>query len=239
MPPCSARCWRRRSKTTLPSSCSTRPTYQVQGVWSVPCVVCQINCVYFNVYLSFAAVTSGAFCCDVALDPRLDSWTPSEVCGCSVFYGLLVIIIYWLYDTAVRYIRDTISIFFVMCVCLHPGVIAVSDPRGPAADPPRPALGASGGGALCGPGGLLREQVDGLQLLPTSPPRSSLSSHSDVVKGRSRSSYGHEKFRQKLWKLKVQNIGPWKVYENDICKVKNKKSRGNIVWLIFRMRRIL
>lgn len=25
------------------------------------------------------AVTSGAFCCDVVLDPKLDSWTPSEV----------------------------------------------------------------------------------------------------------------------------------------------------------------
>lgn len=25
------------------------------------------------------AVTSGAFCCDVVLDPQLDSWTPSEV----------------------------------------------------------------------------------------------------------------------------------------------------------------
>lgn len=24
-------------------------------------------------------VTAGAFCCDVVLDPQLDSWTPSEV----------------------------------------------------------------------------------------------------------------------------------------------------------------
>lgn len=27
----------------------------------------------------YPAVTSGAFCCDVVLDPKLDSWTPSEV----------------------------------------------------------------------------------------------------------------------------------------------------------------
>lgn len=24
-------------------------------------------------------VTAGAFCCDLVLDPQLDSWTPSEV----------------------------------------------------------------------------------------------------------------------------------------------------------------
>lgn len=40
------------------------------------------------------------------------------------------------------------------------GVPAVPDPRGPAADPPEPALGASGGGALCGTGGLHPQQVD-------------------------------------------------------------------------------
>lgn len=27
----------------------------------------------------YPAVTSGAFCCDVVLDPHLDSWTPSQV----------------------------------------------------------------------------------------------------------------------------------------------------------------
>lgn len=43
---------------------------------------------------------------------------------------------------------------------LSPGVIAVSDPRGPASDPPGPGLGASGGGAFCGAGGLLTQQVD-------------------------------------------------------------------------------
>lgn len=32
------------------------------------------------IFFSFSAVTSGAFCCDVALDPQLDSWSPSEVC---------------------------------------------------------------------------------------------------------------------------------------------------------------
>ena len=42
------------------------------------------------------------------------------------------------------------------------GVVAVSDPRGPAADPPGPGLGASRGGALCGAGGLLTQQVGGL-----------------------------------------------------------------------------
>lgn len=33
----------------------------------------------------FRAVTSGAFCCDVVLDPQLDSWTPSEVGFLCVF----------------------------------------------------------------------------------------------------------------------------------------------------------
>lgn len=42
---------------------------------------------------------------------------------------------------------------------VHPGVLAVSDPRGPAVDPPGPGLGASGGVAHCGAGGLLTEQV--------------------------------------------------------------------------------
>lgn len=46
------------------------------------------------------------------------------------------------------------TVFFV-----YPGVLAVSDPSGPAADPPEPGLGASGGVALCGAGGLLTEQV--------------------------------------------------------------------------------
>lgn len=50
------------------------------------------------------------------------------------------------------------------------GVVAVSDPRGPAADPPGPGLGASRGGALCGAGGLLTQQVGGL-----TPGQSSLS----------------------------------------------------------------
>lgn len=52
--------------------------------------------------------------------------------------------------------------FVNQCDCfLSPGGIAVSDPRGSAADPPGPGLGASGGDALCGAGGFLRQQVNG------------------------------------------------------------------------------
>lgn len=60
-----------------------------------------------------------------------------------------------------------------VCVGGLLGVIAISDPRGPAADPQGPGLGASGGGALCGSGGLLRKQVSGsLQhLRPVLQPR--------------------------------------------------------------------
>lgn len=48
---------------------------------------------------------------------------------------------------------------FFFVVFVDPGVLAVSDPRGPAADPPESGLGASGGVALYGAGGLLTEQV--------------------------------------------------------------------------------
>lgn len=46
-------------------------------------------------------------------------------------------------------------------VCASAGIPALSHQRGPSADPTRPGLGASGGGAICGPGGLLTQQVDG------------------------------------------------------------------------------
>ena len=55
--------------------------------------------------------------------------------------------------------KPTLMIFFFSP---STGVVAVSDPRGPAADPPGPGLGASRGGALCGAGGLLTQQVGGL-----------------------------------------------------------------------------
>lgn len=42
-----------------------------------------------------------------------------------------------------------------LIVCVSAGVLAVFDQGSPAADPKRPGLGASGRGALCGPGGLL------------------------------------------------------------------------------------
>lgn len=51
------------------------------------------------------------------------------------------------------------SSFFPFSFFFPPGVVAVSDQRGPAADPQGLALGASGGGALCGAGGLLTQQV--------------------------------------------------------------------------------
>lgn len=63
--------------------------------------------------------------------------------------------------------KPTLMIFFFSP---STGVVAVSDPRGPAADPPGPGLGASRGGALCGAGGLLPQQVGGL-----TPGQSSLS----------------------------------------------------------------
>lgn len=63
--------------------------------------------------------------------------------------------------------KPTLMIFFSPP---STGVVAVSDPRGPAADPPGPGLGASRGGALCGAGGLLTQQVGGL-----TPGQSSLS----------------------------------------------------------------
>lgn len=52
--------------------------------------------------------------------------------------------------------------FEYKCVagCVVPGVLAFSDQRGPAADPPGPGLGASGGGPLRGAGGLFTQQVD-------------------------------------------------------------------------------
>lgn len=58
------------------------------------------------------------------------------------------------------------DLLYVRCFCeptwlfFSPGVVAVSDPRGSAADPPGPGLGAFGGGALCGAGGLLTQQVN-------------------------------------------------------------------------------
>lgn len=55
-------------------------------------------------------------------------------------------------------------VVFATWLFFSPGVVAVSDPRGAAADPPGPGLGATGGGALCGAGGLLTQQVDWLQL---------------------------------------------------------------------------
>lgn len=33
----------------------------------------------YSMVVCCPAVTSGAFCCEVVLDPKLDSWTPSEV----------------------------------------------------------------------------------------------------------------------------------------------------------------
>lgn len=59
------------------------------------------------------------------------------------------------------------------CVCkaarlfFSPGIVALSDARGPAADPPGPDLGASGSGALCGAGGVFTQQVNSLVLLST------------------------------------------------------------------------
>lgn len=55
--------------------------------------------------------------------------------------------------------RITELILFSFFFFFPPGVVAVSDQRGPAADPQGLALGASGGGALCGAGGLLTQQV--------------------------------------------------------------------------------
>lgn len=46
-----------------------------------------------------------------------------------------------------------------LMVCVSAGVLAVFDQRSPAADPQRPGLGAPGSRALCGPGGLLTQQV--------------------------------------------------------------------------------
>lgn len=40
------------------------------------------------------------------------------------------------------------------------GIVAFTDPRSSAADPPRPGLGASGGDAARGSGGLLPQQVN-------------------------------------------------------------------------------
>lgn len=78
-PPCSVRCCRLRSRTTIPWSCSAHLRCQVRGAPFFCLQICQSA---FSLRLScvFPAVTSGAFCCDVALDPQLDSWTPSEVC---------------------------------------------------------------------------------------------------------------------------------------------------------------
>lgn len=52
------------------------------------------------------------------------------------------------------------DLFVKQNVCFFSGVITLFDQRSPAAHPPRPGLGASGSGALCGTGGFLTQQVD-------------------------------------------------------------------------------
>lgn len=51
---------------------------------------------YLTVFMCFPAVTSGAFCCDVVLDPQLDSWTPSEVCRSVCVCDASVLVTYML-----------------------------------------------------------------------------------------------------------------------------------------------
>lgn len=88
-------------------------------------------------------VSAGAFCCDVVLDPRLDSWTPTEVRADSSST------LHW------AHVNVCLCLFRV-CVA---GESALFYPRGSSAHPEGSYMGTFRCLTVCGAGDLLSQQV--------------------------------------------------------------------------------